>query len=138
MWVMPMFGDRKPYSFLQEKYSTRSRCIFSRWKMGLLFTSFEAGHRKFMSEAFPKPGGQISRGRRRVAVWSNNGKEILYTGRPLPDRSGGSHGTWRQRGNGQAADYCFPPSAARGTSKPPLTANAFLMMQAPVQEFCRA
>jgi Tol biopolymer transport system component len=23
VWVMPMFGDRKPYAFLQEKYNTR-------------------------------------------------------------------------------------------------------------------
>ena len=30
---MPMFGDRKPFAFLQEKYNTRYPGVFARYKM---------------------------------------------------------------------------------------------------------
>src|SRR5208337_2326463 len=77
IWVMPMFGDRKPYAFLQEKYNTRSPA-FSPDAKWMSFTSFEAGHPQVYVVAFPKPAGKFLVGDGAEAVWSRNGKEILY------------------------------------------------------------
>ena len=74
---MPMSGDRKPYAFLHEKYNTRYP-VFSPDGKWLAYTSFEAGHRQVYVVAFPNPGGKFLVGDGFGAVWSRNGKEILY------------------------------------------------------------
>src|SRR5271155_3661773 len=76
-WVMPMFGDRKPFPFLQEKYNVRYPA-FSPDTKWLAFTSFEAGHSQVYVVAFPKPGGRFLVGDGSFPAWSSNGNEILY------------------------------------------------------------
>ena len=77
IWVMPMFGDHKPFSFVQEKYNARFPA-FSPDTKWMAFTSFEAGHPQVYVVAFPKPAGKFLVGDGEEAVWSRNGKEILY------------------------------------------------------------
>ncbi|MBZ5613205.1 MAG: serine/threonine-protein kinase [Acidobacteriia bacterium] len=77
IWVMPMFGDRKPFPFVQEKYNARF-ASFSTDTKWMSFTSFEAGHPQVYVVAFPKPAGRFLVGEGQLAVWSRNGKEILY------------------------------------------------------------
>jgi Tol biopolymer transport system component len=77
VWVMPMFGDRKPYAFLQEKANTRYP-VFSPDGKWIVFTSFESGHGQVYVVAFPKPGGKFLVGDGVEAVWTRDGKEILY------------------------------------------------------------
>jgi Tol biopolymer transport system component len=77
VWVMPMFGDRKPFAFLQGNYNIRYP-VFSPDGKWMVFTSFESGHGQVYVVAFPKPGGKFLVGDGQLAVWSRNGKEILY------------------------------------------------------------
>jgi len=74
---MPMFGDRKPFPFVQEKYNARF-ASFSPDTKWMSFTSFEAGHPQVYVVAFPKPAGRFLVGEGQLAVWSRKGKEILY------------------------------------------------------------
>jgi Tol biopolymer transport system component len=78
VWVMPMFGDRKPYTFLHEKFNIRNGA-FSPDGKWVTYESFEAGHSQVYLVAFPKPVGKFLVGDGNGAVWSRNGKGI-----PLP------------------------------------------------------
>ena len=77
VWVMPMMGDHKPFAFLQGKYNIRFP-VFSPDGKWMVFTSFESGHGQVYVVAFPKPGGKFLVGDGQLAVWSHNGREILY------------------------------------------------------------
>jgi len=130
VWVMPMFGDRKPSAFLQEKYNTRYP-VFSPDTKWMAFTSFAAGHSQVYVVAFPKPGGRFLVGDGLGAVWSRNGKEILY----LDDHSRmasvevSAHGDSVELGKPQ---ILFP--AQPGQFEASADGKRLLMMQAPVQD----
>ena len=133
IWVMPMFGDRKPFPFVQEKYNARF-AAFSPDTKWMAFTSFEAGHPQVYVVAFPKPAGKFLVGDGQLAVWSRNGKEILY----LDDHSRiasvevTAHGDSVDLGkpqilfSGQAAGFNQFEASADG--------KRLLMMQPPVQD----
>jgi Tol biopolymer transport system component len=101
-WVMPLFGDRKPYVFLKEKYNTRAGVFFPDGKW-MAYTSLESGHRQVYVVAFPKPGGRFRLVYGDASVWSRKGKEILYLDDHRAHGVGRSHGARRQPGIGQAA-----------------------------------
>jgi eukaryotic-like serine/threonine-protein kinase len=133
VWVMPMFGDHKPYAFLQEKYNTRFPA-FSPDTKWMLFTSFEAGHPQVYVVAFPKPGGRFLVGEGQGAVWSRNGKEILYT----DDHS--RMASVEVTAHGDSVDLGKPqilfPTQSVGTNQFEASADGkrLLMMQPPVQD----
>jgi Tol biopolymer transport system component len=133
IWVMPMFGDRKPYAFLQEKYNTRFP-TFSPDTKWMLFTSFEAGHPQVYVVAFPKPGGRFLVGEGQGAVWSRNGKEILYT----DDHS--RMASVEVTAHGDSVDLGKPqilfPTQSVGTNQFEASADGkrLLMMQPPMQD----
>jgi WD40 repeat protein len=129
IWVMPMFGDHKPYAFLHEKYNTRFP-VFSPDGKWMVFTSYESGHAQVYVVAFPKPGGRFLVGDGTEAVWSQNGKEILY----LDDHSrmvsveATAHGDSMELGKPQVL---FP--AQPGIFQASADGKRLLMMQAPLE-----
>ena len=129
IWVLPMFGDRKPYSFLQEKYNTRYPA-FSPDGKWMAFTSFESGHGQVYLVAFPKPGGRFLVGDGGEPVWNRNGKEILY----IDDHShlvsveASAHGDSMELGKPQEL---FP--AQPGSFEMSADGKRVLMMQAPIE-----
>jgi len=129
IWVMPMFGDHKPFPFVQEKFNTRYP-EFSPDGKWVCFTSFESGHPQVYVVAFPKPAGKFLVGDGTVAVWSKNGKEILY----IDDHSRiasvevAAHGDSVELGKPQPL---FP--AQPGNFEASADGSRLLMMQAPVQ-----
>jgi len=134
VWVMPMFGDRKPYAFLHEKFNTRNG-VFSPDGKWMAYESFEAGHSQVYVVAFPTPGGKFLVGDGNWAVWSRNGKEILY----LDDHARiasvevTAHGDSVELGKPQ---ILFPTQpVGPGLFEVTADGNRFLMIQAPVQNF---
>ena len=133
VWVMPMFGDRKPYAFLQEKYNTRFPA-FSPDTKWMVFTSFEAGHPQVYVVAFPKPAGKFLVGEGQEAVWSRNGKEILY----LDDHS--RMASVEVTAHGDSVDLGKPQilfsTQSVGSNQFEASADGkrLLMMQPPVQD----
>ena len=79
VWVMPMFGDRKPYVFLQGKYNTRFP-VFSPDGKWMVYVSNESGTDQVYVAPFPGPGGkwQISTGGGSRPSWRRDGREIIY------------------------------------------------------------
>lgn len=85
LWILPLFGDRKPFPFLQTPFATDDGHFSpdGRW---LSFTSDESGKQEIYVAAFPGPGGkwQVSIDGGRSDRWSSDGKELYY--RTLDDR----------------------------------------------------
>jgi len=128
-WVMPMFGDHKPFPFLQESYNTRYPS-FSPDGKWMVFTSFESGHGQIYVVAFPKAGGKFLVGDGQSATWSRHGKEIIY----LDDHARiasvevTAHGDSVEFGKPQVL---FPAQPGNFEASP--DGERVLMMQAPVQ-----
>jgi len=133
IWVMPMFGDRKPFAFVQEKYNARFP-VFSPDTKWMAFTSFEAGRPQVYVVAFPKPAGKFLVGEGQEPVWSRNGKEILY----LDDHS--RVASVEVTAHGDSVDLGKPQilfsAQAGGFNQFEASAdgNRLLMMQPPVQD----
>ncbi len=127
--MFPMFGDRKPFPFLQEKFSTRYP-VFSPDGKWILFTSFESGHAQVYVVAFPQKGGRFLVADGDLALWSQNGKEILY----LDDHSrmasveATAHGDSIEFGKPQ---ILFPVQP--GMFQASTDGKRLLMMQAPIE-----
>jgi eukaryotic-like serine/threonine-protein kinase len=129
IWVMPMFGDHKPHPFLQEKYNTRYP-EFSPDTKWVTYTSYEAGHPQVYIVAFPNPGGRFLVGDGIGAVWTRNGKEILYLDENVRIASVEvtAHGDSVELGKPQALF-----SAQPGLFQASPDGNHLLLMQAPLQ-----
>ena len=79
IWLLPLFGDRKTYPFLQSTFSARE-ASFSPDGKWLAYDSNESGEYRVYVVPFPGPGGkwQVSRGDGRGPLWRRDGKEIFY------------------------------------------------------------
>jgi Tol biopolymer transport system component len=79
IWVLPLFGDRKTYPFLQSTFSARE-ATFSPDGKWLAYCSNESGEYRVYVVPFPGPGGkwQVSRGDGRGPLWRGDGKELFY------------------------------------------------------------
>jgi Tol biopolymer transport system component len=83
LWLLPLFGDRKPYPFLQTPFN-EAQGRFSPDGRWIAYISNESGRYEVYVTAFPGPGGkwQISSGGgTSIAVWPRwrrDGKEISY------------------------------------------------------------
>jgi Tol biopolymer transport system component len=132
IWVMPMFGDRKPYPFIQEKYDTRYP-VFSPDGKWMVFTSFAAGHSQVYIVAFPKTGGRFLVGDGAQAVWTRNGKEILYLDdhARLASVEVAVHGDSVELGRPQILFPTQPVSAGNIETSP--DGKRLLMMQSPLE-----
>jgi len=83
LWILPLFGDRKPRPFLQTPFND-AQGRFSPDGRWIAYISNESGRYEVYVTAFPGPGGkwQISSvGGTTIAVWPRwrrDGKEISY------------------------------------------------------------
>ncbi len=79
IWIVPLFGDRKAYPFLQSSSSAREATLSPDGKW-LAYCSNESGEYRVYVVPFPGPGGkwQVSRGDGRGPLWRRDGKELFY------------------------------------------------------------
>jgi serine/threonine protein kinase len=79
IWILPLFGGRKTYPFLQSTFSARE-ASFSPDGKWLAYCSNESGEYRVYVVPFPGPGGkwQVSGGDGRGPLWRRDGKEIFY------------------------------------------------------------
>jgi len=132
VWVMPMFGDRKPFPFLQGNYNIRFPAISpdAKW---MAFTSNEAGHDQVYVVSFPKPGGRFLVGDGLGAVWNQNSKELYY----IDDQAHvaavevSAHGDSVELGKPQILFTTQVSGSGMFTAAG--DGSRFLMMEAPVQ-----
>jgi serine/threonine protein kinase len=80
LWLLPLFGDRKPVPFLQTPFD-EPQAQFSPDGRWVAYVSNESGRYEVYVVPFPGPGGgkwQISTAGGRLPRWRHDGKEIFY------------------------------------------------------------
>ncbi len=84
IWLLPLFGDGKPYSLLQSPFS-EYQGHFAPDGKSFAYTSNESGRSEVYVQSFPPSGGkwQVSTGGGAQPHWRRDGKELFYI---APDR----------------------------------------------------
>jgi hypothetical protein len=79
MFVLPLFGDRKPFAFLQTQFN-EFLGRFSPDGRWVAYSSNESGRSEIYVAPFPGPGGkwQVSTGGGAFPRWRGDGSEIFY------------------------------------------------------------
>jgi eukaryotic-like serine/threonine-protein kinase len=79
LWILPLFGDRKPYPFVQSVFDERNG-QFSPDGKWIAYQSNESGIFEIYVQSFPGPGNrrQISTGGGSQPRWRRDGKELFY------------------------------------------------------------
>jgi Tol biopolymer transport system component len=79
LWVLPLFGDRKPFPFMLTSFSEFVAAFSpdSRW---VAYASDESGRNEVYVAPFPGPGGkwQVSTAGGNWPRWRRDGREIFY------------------------------------------------------------
>jgi len=79
IWVLPLFGDKKPVPYLQTESNERMARLSpdGRW---MVYTSDESKQDEVYIQTFPSAGGklQISRNGGTNPVWSKDGRALFY------------------------------------------------------------
>ncbi|HUK86801.1 MAG TPA: hypothetical protein VLT85_03980, partial [Terriglobales bacterium] len=80
IWMLPLNGERKPISFLEEPAVTYANGVFSPDGRWLAYQSIESGQWEVYVTRFPGPAGkwQISSGGGQTPVWRRDGKELYF------------------------------------------------------------
>jgi Tol biopolymer transport system component len=81
IWVLPLFGDRKPFPYLQSVFNERNAKLSSNGQW-LAYVSDETKRNEVYVQTFPTPGGkwQVSTNGGSFPVWSRDGKELFFIG----------------------------------------------------------
>ncbi len=81
IWVLPLFGDRKPFPYLQTDFDEENGKLSPNGQW-LAYHSNDTGQYEIYVQTFPTPGGkwQISTNGGLWAAWSSNGKELFFRG----------------------------------------------------------
>jgi len=85
IWILPMFGDRKPYPYLQNAFNSRTP-VFSPDGKWLAYSSNESGQFQIYVQRFPGPGErvQVSAAGGINPVWERDGRALFFlNGRTL-------------------------------------------------------
>ncbi|HSQ23013.1 MAG TPA: protein kinase, partial [Pyrinomonadaceae bacterium] len=79
VWILPLFGDRKPFPFLQTQANEEST-QFSPDGHWIAYVSDESGTNQVYIAPFPAAGGkwQVSRNGGSEPRWRGDGKEIFF------------------------------------------------------------
>jgi Tol biopolymer transport system component len=79
IWVLPLFGDRKPFPFRQTQFDELGPQFSpdGRW---MAYQSNESGRYEVYIAPFPAPGGkfQISTGGGTYSAWRRDGNELFF------------------------------------------------------------
>ncbi len=79
LWVLPMQGERRPFPFLQTRFSETGGQFSpnGRW---IAYISTESGRPEVFAASFPGAGGtrQVSTGGGTFLRWRRDGKELYY------------------------------------------------------------
>ena len=81
IWVLPLFGDRKPFPYLQTDFDERFAKLSPNGQW-LAYTSDESKRDEVYVQTFPNPGGkwQVSTNGGSRPVWSRDGKQLFFIG----------------------------------------------------------
>jgi serine/threonine protein kinase len=79
VWVLPLFGDRKPFQFLHTEFNEYSARLSPNGQW-LAYVSDETRRNEVYVQTFPNPGGkwQVSTSGGNLPVWSRDGKELFF------------------------------------------------------------
>jgi Tol biopolymer transport system component len=79
LWVLPLFGDRKPFLFVQGATEARE-ARFSPNGRYIAYSSNESGSYEVYVQSFPDHGGkwQVSSGGGQHPEWRHDGKELYF------------------------------------------------------------
>jgi Tol biopolymer transport system component len=79
LWVLPLFGDRKPFPLVQAPFANMA-ARFSPDGPWVAYSSDESGRFQVYVVPFPGPGGkwQISTAGGQFPRWAQDGKEIFF------------------------------------------------------------
>jgi dipeptidyl aminopeptidase/acylaminoacyl peptidase len=79
IWMLPLFGDRKPFAFLETPSNQRG-ARFSPDGRWIAYTSDESGQDEIYAVPFARSGGkwEVSVGGGSSPVWRRDGKELFY------------------------------------------------------------
>ena len=79
LWVLPLFGDRKPFVFVQGSFGASS-AKFSPDSHCVAYVSRETGRQEVYVQTFPQSTGrwQISTSGGTQPMWRRDGKELFY------------------------------------------------------------
>jgi len=79
VWVIPQFGDKKPYPYLNSEYRENDVRLSPNGQF-LSYESDESKRNEVYVQTFPEHGGkwQISTTGGRYAVWSRDGRELYF------------------------------------------------------------
>jgi Tol biopolymer transport system component len=79
LWVVPLFGDRKPHAYLQTTFG-EGRAQFAPDGRWIAYQSDESGRNEVYVSSFPGPGGkwQVSTSGGGSPRWRRDGKELFY------------------------------------------------------------
>ncbi|HET7347090.1 MAG TPA: hypothetical protein VFJ10_07145, partial [Acidobacteriaceae bacterium] len=79
LWVLPLFGDRKPFPFVQGNFGAGS-AQFSPNGRYVAYNSNETGRDEVYVQTFPQHTGrwEISNSGGAEPMWRHNGKELFY------------------------------------------------------------
>ena len=82
LWVVPLFGDRRPYPFLQTPFN-EGRAQFAPDGRWVAYQSNESSRNEVYVAPFPGPGGkwQVSTVGGGSPRWRRDGKELFYVAR---------------------------------------------------------
>jgi serine/threonine protein kinase len=81
VWVLPLFGERKPFSYLESEFDEDLPRVSPNGQW-LAYQSNETKRNEIYVQSFPKPGGkwQVSTDGGTSPVWSRDGKELFFLG----------------------------------------------------------
>jgi len=79
IWVLPLFGDHKPFPYLRTGFSEQFAKLSPNGQW-LAYTSNESKRNEVYVQSFPTPGGkwQISTNGGERSIWSRDGKELYF------------------------------------------------------------
>jgi Tol biopolymer transport system component len=79
VWVLPLFGDRKPFPYLESGFDQEQPKVSPNGQW-LAYESTETKRNEIYVQSFPKPGGkwQVSTDGGTSPVWSRDGKELFF------------------------------------------------------------
>jgi Tol biopolymer transport system component len=85
IWVLPLFGDGKPYPLLQTEFE-ESQAVFSPDGRWFAYISNESGRTEVYVQTFPQTGGKwlISTAGGAQPRWRRDGKELFFI---APDKT---------------------------------------------------